>query len=291
LSSFYKGVALVLLSASGFALMSIFAIFAYREGVNIVTLLCLRFSLSAVAMFAYLAATRRSLAVSRRQLALLFVLGGVFYTSQATFYFSALRYISASLTGLLLYTFPFFVALLAAAVDKEKLTRANMLAFALAMAGLVFVLGASQAAVDLTGVLLALAAAVFYSAYIIVSNRVVKELSPSVIGAFVFGCAALVMLAFGTATGQLNLSLSPTAWLAVAGIVAFSTVMAILALFRGLELIGPTRASILSMIEPLVTFAFASLLFGDRFTAVQLAGGAAVLAGAVIVVKVRGDND
>ncbi len=291
MNSYYKGVALVLLSAAGFALMPIFGIFAFRENVNIVTLLFLRFSLTALVLFAVLAAKRQRFAVSRRQLALLFVLGGVLYSAQSTFYFSALRYISASLTGLLLYTFPFFVALLAAVVDKEKLTRANILAFALAMAGLVFVLGASQATVAFAGVALALAAAVVYSVYLIISTRVVKELSPVVTGAFVAASASLVVLAFGTATGQLNFALSPVAWLAVAGIVVFATVMAILAIFRGLELIGPTRTAILSMVEPLITFAFASLLFGDHFTAVQLAGGAAVLGGAAIVVKARANDN
>ncbi len=291
MDSYYKGVALVLLSAAGFALMPIFAIFAYRESVNIVTLLFLRFSLTALVLFAVLAAKRQPFTVSRRQLALLFVLGGVLYAAQSTCYFSALRYISASLTGLLLYTFPLFVALLAAAVDKEKLTRANMLAFTLAMAGLVFVLGASPATVNFTGVLLALAAAVVYSVYLILSTRVVKELSPVVTGAFVAASAALVVLVFGTATGQLDLALSPVAWLAVAGIVAFATVMAILAIFRGLELIGPTRTAILSMVEPLITFAFAALLFGDSFTAAQLAGGAAVLTGAALVVKARSKDN
>jgi len=291
LNQYYKGVALVFLSALGFGLLPIFAIFAYREGANVITLLFLRFTLAALFLFAYLGVKRQSFAVSHRQLALLFVLGGILYSAQSSLYFSSLRYISASLTALLLYTYPLFVAILASVVDKEKLTRDNMLATALAMTGLVFVLGASPTAVDITGVLLALTAAVVYSAYLVLGTRVVKELSPIVTSAFVASWASLSMLIAGTAGGSLNFALSATAWLALAGIVLFATIMAMLTLFRGLELIGPTRASILSMVEPLITFAFSAVLFADRLTALQLAGGAAVMAGAALVIKSRAKEE
>lgn len=288
---YYKGVALVLLSALGFGLMPIFAILAYREGANVNTILLLRFTLAAFILFAYLAVKKQPLAVSRRQAAMMFVLGGVLYSAQASLYFSSLRYIPAALTSLLLYTYPFFVALLASVVDKEKMTRDNLLAATLGMAGLFFVLGASPAAVNVTGVLMALAAAVVYSAYLVLGTRVVKELSPLVTSAFVAGWAALSMLTAGVAGESLDFALSPLAWAAIAGIVAFATIMAMLTLFRGLDLIGPTRASILSMVEPLITFAFAALCFGDRLTPLQLAGGAAVIAGAAMVVWSRAKNE
>jgi drug/metabolite transporter (DMT)-like permease len=172
---------------------------------------------------------------------MMFVLGGVLYSAQAFLYFSSLRYIPAALTSLLLYTYPFFVALLASVVDKERLTRDNFLAATLGMAGLFLVLGASPAAVNVTGLLMALAAAVVYSAYLILGTRVVKELSPLVTSAFVAGWAALAMLTAGVAGESLDFSLSPLAWAAIAGIVAFATIMAMLTLFRGLDLIGPTR--------------------------------------------------
>lgn len=291
MNQYHKGVALVFLSALGFSLLPIFAIFAYREGADVLTVLFLRFAFAALFLFAYLGLKKQPVAVSRRQLALLFALGGVLYSAQSSLFFGSLHYIPASLTSLLLYTFPIIVAILASIVDKEKLTRDNLLAITLAMAGLVFVLGASPSAVNASGVLMALGAAVVYSVYLVLGTRVVKELSPTVTTAFVASFAALSLLTAGAAGGTLNFALSPTAWLAVAGIVAFATIMAMLTLFRGLELIGPTRASILSMLEPLLTFAFSALLFGDRFTALQLAGGIAVLTGATLVVLSRGKQE
>jgi drug/metabolite transporter (DMT)-like permease len=280
-------VALVLLSTLGFGLMPIFALFTYGEGVNVVTLLQLRFAFAALLLFVFLRLRGEKIAVSRRELALLFVLGGVLYACQASFYFSSVRYIPASLAALLLYTYPVFVAGLSVVVDKEKLTIATVLAMAVSIAGLTLVLGASPANVNPLGVLLALGAAVVYSLYIVLGNRVVKQLSPTVTSAFAALFAALVLSASGLASGGLDYHFTLHAWLALLAIVAFSTIMAMLTLFRGLELIGPTRASILSTVEPLITFGFSALFFADRLTLTQLAGGVAVLAGAVLVIKTR----
>jgi drug/metabolite transporter (DMT)-like permease len=280
----------VLLSAFGFALLPILAVFAYHEGANVATLLFLRFTFAAFLLFAYLRLKGEKLALTRRQGGLLLLLGGILYSAQAFLFFASVELIPASLTSLLLYTYPIFVALLAGVVDKERLNTAEFLAIALSLTGLVFVLGSAPAAVNLTGVLLALGAAVVYSVYLVVGTRVVKGLSPLATSACVAAWASLSLLITGGISGSLNFNLTATAALAVAGIVAFPTIMAMLTLFRGLDLIGPTRASILSMIEPLITFVLAAILFGDRFTPPQLAGGVAVLTGAALVIRARGQG-
>jgi len=285
LSQYYTGVALVLLSTLGFGLMPIFALFTFGEGVNVVTLLQLRFLFAALFLFAYLRLRGEKIAVSRRELAMLFVLGGVLYACQSSFYFSSVRYIPASLAVLLLYTYPVFVALLSVVVDKEKLTVGTVLAMVLSTAGLTLILGASPTEVSPLGVLLALGAAVAYSIYIVLGNRVVKQLSPTITTAFVALFASLSLSASGLATDSLHYHLTLHAWLTLMAIVAFSTIMAMLTLFRGLELIGPTKASILSMVEPLITFGFSALFFAERLTLTQLAGGVAVLLGAVLVIR------
>lgn len=287
MNPYYKGVALVLLSALGFGLLPIFTIFAYREGANVITLLFLRFLLASAVLFAYLWRCGIKIKVSKRQLGMLFLLGSVLYTAQSSCYFSSVRYIPASLTALLLYTYPIFVALLSAVIDKEKLSGSNILAIALSTAGLTLVLGAAPAGLNLLGVALALGAAVVYSTYIVIGNRVVKTVSPVMTSAFVALFAAGSFSLAGLVTGSFEFNLTLTAWLSLLGIVAFATIMAMLCFFRGLDLIGPTKASILSMMEPLITFAFSAMFFGDRLGLLQLAGGIAVLAGATLVIVSR----
>jgi drug/metabolite transporter (DMT)-like permease len=62
-----------------------------------------------------------------------------------------------------------------------------------------------------------------------------------------------------------------------------STVGAIALFFAGLRRVGPTAASILSTLEPVVTVVLASAAFGEGLGPAQMAGGALVLAAAVVV--------
>jgi drug/metabolite transporter (DMT)-like permease len=62
----------------------------------------------------------------------------------------------------------------------------------------------------------------------------------------------------------------------------FSTILAILTFFWGLEILGSTKASVLSMTEPLFTVVFAILLLREPLALSQVAGGVCILTGAVL---------
>ena len=280
----YLGVFFVLLSAAGFGLMPIFALHAYRGGINIPTLLWLRFSAAAVFLFAWVFAQNHRVKVTWRQAGWLFVMGGVLYALQSTMYFSALKHISASLTALLLYTYPIIVALLSALVEKERPTGRLVAAIPLCFAGLVLALGVTIDGIEPVGVAFALGAALVYSCYIVSGNRLLRNVPPLVTSAFVSLSAAISFALTGLARGALTLDFAPVTWLPLAGIVICSTVVAILGFFKGMELIGPTAASVLSMAEPVVTIALSMLLLEERLGPVQFGGIAAVLAGALLAI-------
>jgi drug/metabolite transporter (DMT)-like permease len=264
--------------------MSIFAVYAYQDGATVLGLLTLRFVLAAVLFFLYIAVKRVKFQITLRQILALFVLGGVFYTVMSYTFFTAVQYISPSLAALILYSYPVFVALLSARVDKERLTRRVVISIGLALFGLVLVLGTSFDNVSPLGVLLAVAASLVYSFYIVLSNRVVKSVPLVVTSSFVTLFAALSFAVLSLGMHQLQFDFGTKAWLAIGGIILFPTVIAMTTFFYGLRMIGSTRASILSMIEPLVTITASAILFGDRLTLAQWIGGGAVLLGALLVV-------
>lgn len=70
-------------------------------------------------------------------------------------------------------------------------------------------------------------------------------------------------------------------WLACIAVV--STVLAVARFFSGLRLVGPTTASILSTVEPLVTVLLVMVVFGDVLGPVQILGGALLLTGVVLL--------
>src|SRR4051812_31083129 len=102
------GFALVLASAVGFGAMAIFAKVAYDDGVDVPTLLALRFAFAAGLLWAIVLRTGRVLP-SRRTLAAGLALGGFVYASESGAFFLALERIDASLASLLLYAYPALV--------------------------------------------------------------------------------------------------------------------------------------------------------------------------------------
>lgn len=222
--------------------MSIFAVYAYEAGASVSSLLFLRFVFASALFFGLIAWRKESFRINKKQVLALFCLGGVLYTLQSLSFFSAVQYIPTSMAALLLYTFPVYVAVLSYFMEKEALRRKTIAAMLISLLGLGMVLGLSFGGIQPLGVALALSAALFYSVYIVVGNRVVKGLSPFVTSGYITLFASVSTFAIAQKEGGLQLAFLGQGWWALAGIVVFSTVVAIGFFFRGLQLIGSTKA-------------------------------------------------
>lgn len=281
---YYIGVLLVLLSAIGFGMMPIFALYAYDWNVSVFTLLFTRFLLATVILFTIIFVKFNKVRINKKQLGYLFLLGCVFYTLQSIFYFSSVKYISASLAVLLFSIYPVLVAAISYFVEKEKITITALFSIGLSLLGLTLVLGTSFQSIHYYGVCLSLGAAVVYSFYIVIGNRVVKQLPSLITSSFVTLFASVSLLILGLCTNTIQFNFDIKAWGPILGVSLFSTVISIFGFFKGLEFIGSTRASIISMVEPLVTVILSALLFSERLTMYQTFGGICVLSGAVLVI-------
>jgi drug/metabolite transporter (DMT)-like permease len=92
----------------------------------------------------------------------------------------------------------------------------------------------------------------------------------------------MTLLAGSIALGEFRPGdLTAAGWGWLLCLAAVSTVTAISLFFAGLERVGPTLAAILSTVEPLVTVLLALIVLGERLGAIQLLGGALVLAAVV----------
>jgi drug/metabolite transporter (DMT)-like permease len=101
--------------------------------------------------------------------------------------------------------------------------------------------------------------------------------------AYVTFFAALSLLLLQWVLGQkIQFDFATTGWVFILSIVLFSTVIPIFLFMRGLQFLGPSRAAILSMTEPLFTVGLSIFLFRDRLTVSQLTGGFLVLFGAFV---------
>ncbi len=277
------GTGLVIVSAASFGLMAIFVKYAYTVNLNILTLLSLRFAIAAAVMWLIVLWKKENYKLGRKQVLYLAGMGAVGYGLQSTFFLNAVRLTSASMAGILLYLYPVIVTLIAAGLGDEKFTWRKTVSLFISLSGLVLVVGLSLENLNMAGVLFGMGAAVVYSVYLIVGNRMVSENNPLIVSAYVITAAALAFNLIGWTTGQVELDIGLTGWLSVFGLSLISTVVAILTLFKGMKLIGPSKTSIISTFEPVVTVLVAYAAFTEKLLPVQLAGGVLILAAVIMI--------
>ena len=290
-----RGAVLCLLSAAAFGTLGIFGRLASDAGASIASTLLVRFGVAALVFWVVLGAGgrwRRLRDLPRHVVLIGLGLGAVGYSLQSGLYFAAIQRLDVSLVALLLYTYPAFVTVAALMLGRVRGSLRTTVALVVASVGLVLVLlAAGTGTFDLGGALLALAASVTYTTYILISDRIIGAIDPFALAALVLTGATASFTVTGLATGSLDLSLPAEAWLWLLLIALVSTVVAVSAFFAGLRLVGPSEAAILSTFEPVVTVALAYAVLGERLAPAQLLGGALVLA-AVLAVRIpaRGDR-
>lgn len=281
-----EGLLLCLVSAVGFGAMAILAKQAYAAGLEVSTLLALRFALAAALLWLLVAVRGGGLGPSRALLtgALLGLAG---YSLQAGLFFSALKRIDAGLASLLLYAYPAFVTVAAIALRREHADRRRMAALGVASVGVALVLlggGLGDGGVDVAGALMALGAGVAYTVYILTSDTVLRRMAPLAFAAIVSTGACVTFTAASLALGELHpgaVSAEGLGW--IAALAVLSTVVPIVCFFAGLARVGPSTASIISTVEPPVTVTLAWIVFAETLGALQLAGGALVLSAVVLL--------
>ncbi|MFN4148022.1 MAG: DMT family transporter [Rhodocyclaceae bacterium] len=284
----WQGVAWIVISATGFGAMAIFAKIAYAAGVSLTTMLFLRFTIAGFLLAAW-GSARRMRWPRGRDLLWGVAMGAVGYVGQAFCYFSALKYASAGLVGLLLYLYPAIVTVMAALLYRRTIGTARVIAVAAALTGTALTVGGDLTSQPL-GIALGIGAALIYSLYILAGERVVPVIGPLPAATVVMLSAAAVYGAAAAAEG-LMLPRSLQGWLAVLAIAIFSTLLAILGFFKGIEKLGAADASTLSTFEPLVTIALAFVVLGEAVTLLQLAGGALILAAVIYLARSEKQDD
>ena len=153
-----RGLSLVALSTLAYGVLPIFVKVAYAAGVTGIPMLAWRYGIAAI----LIAATARLPRLPLRDRARLWAIGFVFVFNSIT-YFRALETVPASVTALVLYTYPVIVTLLAAAAGVEPLTGRGLVAALAAFAGCALTAGgAGGRPLPAAGIAWALAAAFIY---------------------------------------------------------------------------------------------------------------------------------
>ena len=273
----------VIVAAACFGTLAVFTSLAYEAGAEPLQLLTWRFALASVLLFVYLGLRRPGSIVAPLgdvgRYAMLALCG---YGAASICFFYALQYADASIVAVLLYTYPAMVVLAEAVFLRKRLTPMRLLAVLLAFVGCALVLDpfAREAVVSPLGVALGLGAAVGYTVFNMLSHRWLPGRSRIVLMAYTFGIASIgiALVAFFSGATLSVAEWTPRVWALLGLIVLFPTFIAVVLYLSGIERLGPSQASILSTVEPIFTIVLASIVLGERFSAIQWMGALLVMA-------------
>jgi len=275
------GILLIAISAGSFGTLAIFGRFLYADGLDIFTMLFLRFGVAALFMMVILLARKEKFPRGRILLQLI-GMGALGYVGQSFSYLTAIKYASAGLVALLLYLYPMFVFVLSVIVLHEKATWVKIVAIISALLGTA--LTVDPAGGQLLGILLAISAALIYSVYIIVGTNVMRHVSAVQSSVVIFASAGAVYGILMVFNG-VHLPSTSSSWINTVGIVLVATVIPVVAFLAGLERIGPTSAAMLSTLEPVVTVLLAAWIFGERLQSIALFGGGLILIAVIMLTR------
>lgn len=279
-----NGVIYTVVSSAAFGVMPIFAKIAYNGGANALTVLFLRFFLAALIILPYIVVTKKDFKINKTQLMHIIFLGIIGYTATTYTLFLAYNYISVGLATTMHFIYPVVVTVLAVILYKEKLYWSKIWALALSVLGIYLLVGGGNATLNFKGVALAIVSGFFYAYYIVgVSHSEINKIDTFVLTFYLASIAALSLFIMGMINGQLDFNIKPYSFLASSGIALVSTVLALTMFLKGIKIIGPSSAAILSTLEPIVSIILGVLILKEELSFTIVIGCVLILLSVIIL--------
>jgi len=200
-------------------------------------------------------------------------------------YFTAMRYTSLAVAGVLLYTAPIFVMLLSALLFREQITGRKLIALALAFSGCVLVSGlGTDSRVSAAGLLFGLGSGISYALYSIFGRYAIRRGYGSwtmTFYSFLFCSILSLFLCDWSITVPVLAQPAELLWVLGLGFVTAFSPYVLYSL--GLESVENSRASILASIEPVVAAVVSVAVFAEPMSLPAAAGIALVLSAIVLL--------
>lgn len=239
-------------------------------------LIAWRFAVAAAGVWVAVATFGRGLPARDRwpELALL----GALYAVSGSGFLASLELIPAGVATLVFFTYPAVVVLAGALLLDEPLSRYRLGALVLTVGGCALTAGAGGGA-DPAGVGLALIAVGGISGYVLLGRRALARSAAMGGSAVILSVTAVLTAAVALLRGGLRLGGGPEAvgWTVLAGVVG--TALPVTLFLVALRRMQAGKVALYSTVEPVLTVLLAAAVLDERMSAVQLAGGALVVAG------------
>ena len=213
-------------------------------------------------------------------------------------FFLASKYAPVIKSSLFIGANPMLIMLLSGVFLKETISRRNVIGLLLAFSGAVIIITEGNIMVllgfqfELIDFIL-LGALVSWALYSVMGRVVLQKFSSIVSTTYAVGFGTLFLLPFSLYEKPWESMGSSTleAWLAIAHMSVFVTVIGFILYYYGIQKIGAAKASIFINVMPVSAVIMATVFLGERLTFETLVGAFFVVTGVYIGTTVKRKKD
>jgi drug/metabolite transporter (DMT)-like permease len=262
--------------------------------VSATTLLFLRMSLSLPFFAAVAWWLRNEPAISRKDWVGIIGLGFLGYYLASLLDFLGLQYVPAGLGRLIMFLYPTLVVILSALFLGKRPTARELGALAVTYAGIALVLshklGASpEHRLFLLGAALIFGSAMCYAVYLVTGSQLIRRVGSMRFTAYTMMIStAPAVVQFALLEGPSALDLPGVVWIYAALLASACTVLPVFLVAEALKRIGANHFALIGALGPVTTVLADFVLLEGSLTALQLAGGALVIGGVLLVTLKKG---
>lgn len=296
--SLIVGTASVLVAAFCFGTLGPVTRAVYAFGLTSLTFAWWRAAFGGLALFTLIAVRSRSggspivpRGVTRREVGILIGATG-FALMVAVGLFGAYARMSVAVALITFYTYPVMVAVVGFVLLGEPIDRSRLASLALALIGMALVVGLGTGSgedlhVDPAGLAFAICAGIGQAGFALLTRRGFQSVPSEHATGFVLAGHTIALFVLVAAAGETAQVVLPLTGIDLFVLAAYSGIvtsaLATTFFVKGIRTIGPLRAGIVSLFEPVVGVALAALFLGERLGPLQLFGGMLVLAAAALI--------
>jgi drug/metabolite transporter (DMT)-like permease len=298
----HKGEVLLVIGAIAFAFNGIVSKLLLQADLSEWRLVQVRTGGAFLFLFTYvLLRNAKSLKVTKKELPLL-ITYSVFGFALVQFgYFIAISRMNISMALIIEFTAPIWIVLWIKYVRKSFVPKDMWIAISLAFIGMLLLAQVWKGmTLDPLGLFSAFLTAFALATYFILGERLGHSRPTASLNVLGFGIASAIwaiafpLWSFPTEifTQSINLSgplenYNAPGWTLILWVVLLGTVLPYLCVLAGIKILSASTSSVIGMLEPVLAGIFAWIWINETWNAIQLIGGATVIAGIYIADKTR----
>ena len=282
-----KGYLFAAVAAAAYGTNPIFAIPLYHNGMNVSSVLFMRYAMAVVIMFVVtMIKSPKSLVIKPKHIGILAFMGILMVLSSIGL-FASYKYLSAGIASTLLFFYPVMVALIMAVFYNERLTRKSWICLITAILGVVILSkGDDGGFISFIGLAFVMFSSLSYAIYLVYINRgPMKNIDSSAVTFYVIAGGFLVMILNCLLDDGIILPTTTSAWLNTIGLGIFPTIISLIFTSRAIALIGSTETAIFGALEPLTAVVLGILILGETLTILPAIGMILIFVSVTVLMK------